>query len=1232
MGASIVGTRRGYSHRICLVFVALMVTGLLVWWFRVSQAASRTWTGASISNPTPSLRNNFWTTAENWSGNTAPVAGDDLIFGSAPQASSLNTFANGTTFNSISISAGHTMQGNSIALNAGITGSSGTILLSAIKLNNLQVFGSTVAGTGPVITSPIDNNGNGLIFNGPGNFTSVGVISGTGSLHKLGSGTALLAGANTYTGATTIQEGTLLVFGSQPSSAVSVSGGATVGGMGTVGAVNVSFSVPSGMGGAVSPGNVNHATGILTVNGDLSLQAGTNLNTDLNGIDAGSGYDQLNVNGAVHLGTAPSLTNLNLSLGFTPTPGATFIIIKNDGTDSVSGEFAGKPEGSSFAVNGTTFFISYKGGDGNDVALRVLFTWDGGGTTSNWTEAANWVGDVAPTAGAFLIFPDNAARKTNVNNFPADTNFGFVTITGNGYDIVGNSITLTNGITINSPPSAALTAFEPNITLTQPQTFTNIGQNLLVLLGQLNLNGFGVTVDGTQNINFGGRVTGAGGISKNGLGTLFMAGLGNNYTGTTQINNGTLSLVSQDGNGLGATGAGNDTVINSSGSMLLNFGVSTPEAIGLNGAIIADRCVPCSINGVVTLTADSAILVNVDSILVVKSVTQSGGSRTLTKTGPGTLILTETSTHSATNITTGTLLVNGSFTGTTTISGGTLGGTGTVVGVNANSGSVSPGASPGTLTTGNVTLSGSSSFIVELGGTAPGDGHDRLIANGNVTLNGANLSASLINGFNPTPGNQFTIIQSTGSISGTFAQGNSITIGGRPFSITYNSNSVVLRATVPPTRTWSGGGTTDNWSEGANWVGGVAPGVGDDLVFPPGAARKTTNTNDFANGTTFNSILFTDGGYSLLGNGIRLTHGIVDSVGNSNQRLFFSSITLDANQTFSELGPAALVINSPLDTNGRTLTLNGSGNNSLRGIISGSGSLIINEGNADVLFNVHTLSGSTVINSGSLAFSQLPNSAITLNGGTLVASSNCHANSLTATGGLFLLVDTSPTINGNLTLNPNVTYQPDFFPLSGIDRLNVGGAVTLGNSVLDVKALFSSQPSGDNFIVINKTSAGAVQGNFKNLPEGATLMIKGVPFRISYIGGDGNDVVLTKAPPILFTEEGASNRAVVLDSVTFVRDPLPLSTDHNFSADHRTRVVLLTSNLGLNQPDPSVLTVQAAGFNLTVEGVGTFPAVNGLDGSYIVVRLPEGLPTGDLPMAITLRGMTSNTAILRISP
>lgn len=118
---------------------------------------------------------------------------------------------------------------------------------------------------------------------------------------------------------------------------------------------------------------------------------------------------------------------------------------------------------------------------------------------------------------------------------------------------------------------------------------------------------------------------------------------------------------------------------------------------------------------------------------------------------------------------------------------------------------------------------------------------------------------------------------------------------------------------------------------------------------------------------------------------------------------------------------------------------------------------------------------------------------------------------------------------------------------------------------------------------------------------------------------------------MLFVEEGTSNRAVALDSVTFLRSPFRILTENNFSADHHTRLILLTSNLGLTQPDPSVLTVQAAGFNLPVENVGSLSGT-GMEGSFIIVRLPDGLPSGDLPMAFTLRGVMSNTTILGISP
>ena len=120
--------------------------------------------------------------------------------------------------------------------------------------------------------------------------------------------------------------------------------------------------------------------------------------------------------------------------------------------------------------------------------------------------------------------------------------------------------------------------------------------------------------------------------------------------------------------------------------------------------------------------------------------------------------------------------------------------------------------------------------------------------------------------------------------------------------------------------------------------------------------------------------------------------------------------------------------------------------------------------------------------------------------------------------------------------------------------------------------------------------------------------------------------------PIIFVEEGSLNRAVALDSVTHRRGPFSITSNSNFSADRHTRVILFTSPLGLIQPDPLLLSVQAAGLPLLVENVGPVSGMNGLSGSYIVVRLPDGLPAGDLALFVTLNGLTSNPAILSIAP
>ncbi|MBC8029762.1 MAG: hypothetical protein H7Z16_06595 [Pyrinomonadaceae bacterium] len=123
-------------------------------------------------------------------------------------------------------------------------------------------------------------------------------------------------------------------------------------------------------------------------------------------------------------------------------------------------------------------------------------------------------------------------------------------------------------------------------------------------------------------------------------------------------------------------------------------------------------------------------------------------------------------------------------------------------------------------------------------------------------------------------------------------------------------------------------------------------------------------------------------------------------------------------------------------------------------------------------------------------------------------------------------------------------------------------------------------------------------------------------------------------PPTLLTEAN-TNRAVALDSVTFMRDLFPFTTAHNFSLDLRTRVTLFAIGLELAPgEDISVVTAQAEDsahriFPLTIEYVGKVPNVDWL--TQVNVRLPDGLATtGDLLVSVSLRGAVSNKALIGI--
>ena len=138
--------------------------------------------------------------------------------------------------------------------------------------------------------------------------------------------------------------------------------------------------------------------------------------------------------------------------------------------------------------------------------------WSGGSTSNNqWSTPGNWVGVLTPIAGDDLVFPTTwgTSRTTNYNDIAAGTTFHSITFSGTGalsYNISGNALGLTTGIT----NSAGVNTFGVNITIgAGSHTFT---------------------VAGGTTLTESGVVSGSGGLTENGGGTLVLSG-NNTYSG-----------------------------------------------------------------------------------------------------------------------------------------------------------------------------------------------------------------------------------------------------------------------------------------------------------------------------------------------------------------------------------------------------------------------------------------------------------------------------------------------------------------------------------------------------------------------------------------------------------------------------------------------------------------------------------------------------------------------------
>lgn len=164
------------------------------------------------------------------------------------------------------------------------------------------------------------------------------------------------------------------------------------------------------------------------------------------------------------------------------------------------------------------------------------------------------------------------------------------------------------------------------------------------------------------------------------------------------------------------------------------------------------------------------------------------------------------------------------------------------------------------------------------------------------------------------------------------------------------------------------GDINGQWSVAANWKGDVAPAAGDDLVFPAGAAN-TTNVNDLAAGTRFNTILIGGSGYNISGNAIELFGGLTAN-NSSGTNSFGLNTTLINAQTVMNANPGStLNFSGSIDTanlvgnyffgTAPALMFDGAGTTNASGVISGAGSISKLGSGTVVLSGTNTYEGIT---------------------------------------------------------------------------------------------------------------------------------------------------------------------------------------------------------------------------------------------------------------------------------
>jgi autotransporter-associated beta strand protein len=293
---------------------------------------------------------------------------------------------------------------------------------------------------------------------------------------------------------------------------------------------------------------------------------------------------------------------------------------------------------------------------------------------------------------------------------------------------------------------------------------------------------------------------------------------------------------------------------------------------------------------------------------------------------------------------------------------------------------------------------------------------------------------------------------------------------------------------------WDNAAGTGAWDTAQNWNPDFVPSAGADILFNNQFVSTAQNVDvGAAQNRTVRSITFdapfnytlNNGTLTFDNSGLAGTYGITatQSNGSGTAQTINSDIVLNNDIYLRNNSAATLALNGALATNGHTLSVEGTGNASLAGVISGTGSLAKLESGTLSLGGDNTFSGGVTLTGGTLSVSHnnaLGTGTLTLAGGTLASSA---ANT----------VGNTIALQANSGLS-NITTTGALTQTGGSHTLNLANATLAGNVALSdtntARTLTAQVDSGSSTLAGVIANGGTGAGSLTKTGAG-TLVLSG---------------------------------------------------------------------------------------------------------------------------------------------